>query len=460
MQRNLLAGAATALLTLLLSASLTAQEPPAEEKQLTPGEISALEEQSAKAFAEGEHRRVLEINQELHDQRPFNVDYQVEIVRAAALLDEKTIAYEQMLSMTRQGVAYDFNQTDDTLNIRKTELYRYLNDLMIETLVPAGDAFVQLALAGEAADFRSITWDSTRERFLVGTAREGKVFAVSMEGDAEVLLQADDRNGLWSIGGLFADAARNRLWISSTASPDFAAYKPADQYRAALFEFNLETLELIETYFLPVDSIAHELGGIAVTDDGHVYVVDRATPIVYLKKPEADRIEGFVGSKKLVSLTDVTVAPDNSRIFVSDSATGIFVVDPAAQQAYMLSGPPDSNFGGIEGIEYTFGELLIVQGGLQPQRLMRLKLDPTASAAEAVTPMAVAKKEYNHPGVAALQGGNLYYFANTVGEDEGAGAVVMRTPVAEGNQITPPDMRKMQRTLEERRKAAAEKKKQ
>jgi hypothetical protein len=458
MQRNLLAGAVAALLTLLLSASLTAQEPPGDKNQLTPGEISALEEQSAKAFEEGQHRRALEINQQLRDQRPFNVKYQVDVVRAAGLLDEKSIAYEQMLKMTRQGVAYDFNQTDDTLNIRKTELYAYLNDLMLETMVPAGDAFVQFTLPGEAVDFRSITWDSTRERFLIGTAKEGKVLAVSMEGEAEVLLQADDRNGLWSIGGIHADSEKNRLWISTTATPDFAAFKPADQYRAALVEFNLETLELIGTYFLPVDSLPHELGGIAVTDEGHVYVVDRATPIVYLKAPEEDRIAGFVSSKELVSLRDVTVTPDNSRIFVSDSAKGIFVVDPVAQQAYMLSGPADTNFGGIEGIEYALGELLIVQGGLQPQRLMRLKLDGAASAAEALIPMAVAIKEYDHPGLATLQGGNLYYLANTGGKNDGAGAVVMRTPVAQGSDIVPPDMRKMQRTLEERRKAAAEKK--
>ena len=286
------------------------------------------------------------------------------------------------------------------------------------------------------------------------------MLAVSMEGEAEVLLQADDRNGLWSIGGIHADSANNRLWISTTASPDFAAFKPADKYRAALVEFNLETLELIETYFLPVDSLPHELGGIAVTDQGHVYVVDRASPIVYLKAPEGDRIAAYVSSKELVSLRDVTVTPDNSRIFVSDSAKGIFVVDPVAQQAYMLSGPPDTNFGGIEGIEYALGELLIVQGGLQPQRLMRLKLDGNASETEALIPMAVAIEEYDHPGAATLQGGNLYYLANTEGKNDGAGAIVMRTPVALGSDIVPPEMRKMQRTLEERQKAAAEKKKQ
>jgi hypothetical protein len=252
---------------------------------------------------------------------------------------------------------------------------------------------------------------------------------------------------MWSVNGLAVDPARNRLWISTAATPNFQGFKPADRNQGALLEFNLETLELVKPYFLPIDAFPHELGSLALTDDGHVYVIDRALPVVYRKTPEGDHLEAYVGSRELVSFSDVAVTPDNSRLFVADRVKGIFVVDPVAEQASMLVGPETLNLGGIEGVEYAAGRLFIVQGGLQPQRLMRLELDTTGSAVASVAPMAVALAPFDHPGVGDLHGDALYYFANP-GAAEDAGAVqVLRTPLQSGKQIVPPDLRKFQESM-------------
>ncbi|NIQ96229.1 MAG: hypothetical protein GWN87_20050, partial [Desulfuromonadales bacterium] len=56
----------------------------------------------------------------------------------------------------------------------------------------------------------------------------------------------------------------------------------------------------------PVDAYPHELGSLAVTDDGHVYVIDRAVPIIYRKTPESDKLAPYIGSQDLVALTDIT----------------------------------------------------------------------------------------------------------------------------------------------------------
>jgi hypothetical protein len=352
--------------------------------------------------------------------------------------------------MQRQGLSHDFNQTDDTLKIRKTEVYAYVNDLMLEAGKPAGEGEVAFKLAGLPADYQAITWDESREKFLVGTAEKGRVLAIAADGSAEVLLEANDDNGLWSVNGLAADPARNRLWVSSAATPKFSGFMPADSNHGALFEFNLETLERVGQYFVPIDALPHELGSLAVTDDGHVYVADRATPLVYRKTPDGKRLEAFVGAGDLVSFSDLAVTPDNSRLFVADRYKGVFVVDPVAEQAAMLSGPDNLNLGGIEGIEYVAGHLIIVQGGMQPQRLMRLKLAASGSAAESVAPMAVALVEYDRPGVGVIRGDSLYYFANRGAGEEAEGAVVMRTPLEAGKAIVPPDMRKFQRSVKER----------
>jgi hypothetical protein len=442
MPKSKFMGAASALLSLLCALSIQAQEPAEAAKQAPQQSIESLEEQSRKAFAEGNAEDAYAVNLQLHERRPYNMEYMVNVVRAAGLQDLKTPAYEMMLTMQRQGLSHDFNQTDDTLAIRRTEVYQYINDLMVEAGKPAGEASLAFKLPGAPADYQAIAWDSSRGKFLVGTAKQGMVLAVADDGTSEVLLQANSANGMWSVNGLAVDPKRNRLWISSAASEKFDAFMPTDRNNGALFEFNLETLELVEQYFLPIDAFPHELGTLALTDDGHVYVIDRALPVVYRKKPDGDRLEAFVGSQEFVAFSDVAAAPDNSRLFVVDRVKGILVLDPVAEHAAMLAGPDNLNLGGIEGIEYVDGHLYIVQPGIQPQRLMRLELGGSGSAVESVAPMAVAITEFDGPGIGTVRDEALYYFANSNAEESPDGLLVMRTELDAGKTIVPPDVRK------------------
>jgi hypothetical protein len=381
---------------------------------------------------------------------PYVPQYMVNLVRASALLGKTNTAYHYMHTMQQQGLSFDFNSTEDTLSIRGTQAYDYMNSLMIDAGEPVGEGAVALTLPGPPQDYGALAWDPGRERLLVGTVREGRVLAVADDGGSEVLLEASDANGMWSITGLAVDRKNERLWVSSTASPAFERFSPADNNRAALFEFNLETLELLGHSFVPVDALQHNLGSVAVTDEGEVYVVDRATPIVYRKVPGENRLEAFVASSQLVGFTDLAVTPDNSRLFATDPVKGIFLVDPKAKQAAMLGAPENLNLAGIEGIEYADGQLFIVQGGIAPQRLMRLTLDADGLAVEKVTPMAIALEPFNWPRQAVVRGSELYYFANQgAGADE-QDAVVMRTPLDAGNTIQPPSLDQLERALKPR----------
>jgi hypothetical protein len=87
---------------------------------------------------------------------------------------------------------------------------------------------------------------------------------------------------------------------------------------------------------------------------------------------------------------------------------------------------------------------VVVQGGLQPQRLMRLELAASGSAVEAIAPMAVDLPQFDQPGVGAILGNALYYFANSGAEESGDGLLVLRTSLDAGKDIVPPDIRKFQ----------------
>jgi hypothetical protein len=437
------------------AASAAQQSPPpqagqkrAAPKPRPPEDPAKLEQDSRAAYADGDYMKFYIANLKLHKQMPYVPQYMINLVRACALLEKYNTAYHYMFRLQQQGLSFDFNSTDDTESIRGTQAYDYINNLLIEAGQPAGEGSVLATLPGAPQDYASIAWDPSRERLLLGTLREGKLLAVGAEGNSELLLQASDTNQLWSITGIAVDADNNRLWLSTTASPAFDRLSPADRNRAALVELELDELKELNRYYAPVDALHHELGAVSKATDGNVYVIDTVSPIVYRKAPEADRLEPFVASNQLVGFTDLAVTPDNSRLFVADPVMGVFLVDPREKSAAMLSADDNLNLGGIDGIDFADGKLFIVQGGLSPQRLMRIELDPAGLAAATVSPMAIALEPFNWPRLAAHGAGALYYIANQGEGSEEDGAIVMRTPLDAGSEIQPPDIDDLKRALQ------------
>jgi hypothetical protein len=437
--RSFIALKAAALLFLSLPA-LAQQEKPVED-------YDSLLRQSSEAFAEGQYARAYVANQKLHELRPFEPGVLYNIVRACALLERSNTALHYMLQMQQQGLSYDFNATEDTRAIRGSEAYEYINNLLVEAGKPAGEGTVAFRLPGDPSDFGAIAWDESRQALLVGTIREGKLFAVSPDGTMETLLEANADNGMWSIFGMAVDAGNGRLWVSSHATMKFGSFSPVMKGGGVLLEFDLESLDLRARYEFPQASPDQVLGRLAATADGHVYVIDQHKPLVYRKAPGSDRLLAYVASEDMVRFTDIAVSPDNGRIFVADEIMGVFIIDPVAQQTTMLTGPENLNLGGISGIEYRGGTLFVTQGEISPQRLLRLKLDQTGAHADELTPIAVALEPFDRPGVGTLGSDRIYYLANTSSRDEETGGIVMQSPLLAGANIVPAETRLFQEQM-------------
>ncbi|MBT8052504.1 MAG: hypothetical protein HKO99_14350 [Xanthomonadales bacterium] len=432
MRRNILAGISAALAALMFTSPATAQSPSG-----SPADVAALELKSQEALEAEKWVSFYSTNMKLHQLLPYEPKYLVNVVKACGMLDRKSTAYHYMLQIQQQGVTYDFNADDETLKIRNTEAYQHINNMLIDAAKPSGEGTTAFTLQGSGQDYRALAWDPSREAFLAGTVEEGVLLTVTESGEAEVLLKANEENGLWSITGLAVDVKNNRLWVASSATPHFKGFSAADKNRSALFEFDLNSIELLGRYNVPVDGLDHELGTVAITEEGHVYVIDRATPIIYAKLPGSDRLEAVFASPGTRALDSITVTPDNSRVFVSDAVKGVLVIDPVARQARMLTGPETMNLGGIESISYRDRQLYVVQGRFTPPRIVRLELDSSGAGATSVSPMAIALDPFDQPGVGTIRGDNLYYLANAGAGDE-SGATVMSTPLAAGAEATPP----------------------
>lgn len=449
MRKELIHGATAALMLLFFSSASLAQEADAPKKTKPKESFASLEEKSAKAFQEENWVAWYSANMSMHKRRPYVPDYLISVIRASAQLGRKRTAYHYMLQLQRQGLSYDFNTWDETAGMRGTEAYEYINKLMIEAGQPSGNGSPVFDLNLAPGDLGDVDWDESRQRFLVGTRSEGKLLAVDDSGNAETLLEANGSNGLWAIEGLAVDEKNNDLWIASSASPVFSSFSPADANKGALFQFELDTLAFKARYGIPQDGLPHSLGGIAFTENGEVYVVDRAVPIIYSKPVQGEMLQRFGGSRELVALTDIAVTPDNSRVFVADAVMGVLAIDPRAKRMVMLEAPENVNLSGIYGIEFTGQELVVTQSGISPQRLASLKLDAAGAAVEFIVPMATALEEFDTPGVGTIRGDNMFYFSNHGTSTATQSLQFMATPLDSGAEVKTPEMRLFEQSVKE-----------
>ena len=454
---KLMISLALTLILTLGSTSLTAQS---EAPQDLPDNVPALLGMANSAYLAKDHLKYRRVLERLHTLRPYNSEYMYQLVIAHAVLDEKPEAYALMLTMQRQGLNYDFSELESTRSIRDTEVFNYVNDLMKMAASPMGESEKVFTLPETVAIPEALAWDESRQKFLIGTIAGGSIFAVGREGQVKELLSANEENGLWAIFDIKVDQARDRLWVSSAAIPAFSGFDPADKGRSALFEFNLESLELIRRYPVPVDGRSHILASMAFAANGDIYLADRALPIIYKKAADEQKLNAMLATRDMVSMRGIAVQPDGRIIYVADREMGILIIDTEGERAGRLAVPETLNIGGIDGLYLWENHLIMIQNGIKPQRVMRLQLDPSGTRVTAVRPLAVAQPEFDFPSFGTIQGEDLYYFANSQSirrDTEPKPVVVLRTPVNSSEDLVQPDMMEYLKKRGEAQKAEQEK---
>jgi hypothetical protein len=258
-----------------------------------------------------------------------------------------------------------------------------------------------------------------------------------------------------AIIGLAVDKDRNRLWVSTAGVPGFSGLHPTDLGRGALFELKLETLEILNRYYIPVDGLPHVPGSISISPSGDVYLVDRAYPMVFRKQADEKQLQPFLANPEMVGFKDLALSDSGKKLYVADSNMGILAVDLENGVSAPLGGPDSLNLTGLSGLMFDQGRLVVVQNGISPQRVLRLDLDSSGMGVAAATPLAIALEDYHYPSFGAIQGDSVYYFANgnMPGSNRGPEkTLVMKSPLDPQQGIIPVENRKFNSDLNSKMK--------
>jgi sugar lactone lactonase YvrE len=257
-----------------------------------------------------------------------------------------------------------------------------------------------------------IAYDPAAGAFFVGSVHRRKILRVDRSGRISEFV-ASARDGLWAPLGMRADSARGILWVASTAVPQMVGFDTTQAGRSGLFAFDLVSGALRGRYLVPADGAPHALGDVVVARDGDVFASDSRGPNLYRVRSGADSLERFLHSPLLLSAQGMALDRGERTMYVADYARGILAVDLATRAVRPVPAADGVLTLGIDGLYAVGGDLVGIQNGVTPYRVVRLHLDTAGRRITSAEVLERARPDYAEPTLGVVAGRALYYVANS-----------------------------------------------
>ncbi|GAB4567319.1 MAG: hypothetical protein Tsb0020_19750 [Haliangiales bacterium] len=323
----------------------------------------------------------------------------------------------------------------------------------------------------------SVAYDASSGAFLISSVHQRKIVRRDRDGSITDFTRppgASTDDDIWGILGLAIHG--DRVWACTAAVPEMRGYvADAHEGKSALLGLSLATGEVVTRVEAPDDGQPHSFGDLLVDSRGAVYVADSRSGAIYLLPAGGDTLDTLVEPGQLRSPQGLVLVDDDSTLLVADYGFGIARVtldrqpaapadaapDPgttappgqprdhtvATSITYLpITAPPqisDDRSGstsapategdaeraahpqpflvGIDGLVAYRGDLLAIQNGLTPHRILRLTLSRDHTAITRVTPVVMNHPRFDEPTVGVVVANNpehdlpagFYYVANS-----------------------------------------------
>ncbi len=334
------------------------------------------------------------------------------MARACALDGDTLQAGGWLLRTVATGVRIDPADEPDLAAIHGTAPWLAATELLALHAAPAGLAET-VARIGEP-DFmpEGLAADPVSGDLFVGSIHLRKIVRVSADGTVNDFVPSG-RDGLASVAGLKVDADRRLLWACSGAGVQMRGGTPADSSRTGLYAFDLDSGRTVTRAMLPDTTRAHFLNDCCLSRDGDVYTTDTMQGGVYRLRAGSARLETVIGPGVLIGSNGIALSDDDRRLYVSEYALGITVIDLPTGGIARLLHPEEIAICYVDGLLWHQGSLVAVQNGRGLDRVARLYLDTAGLRVIGMSVLAARQPGFDEPTTATLAEGACLFVANS-----------------------------------------------
>lgn len=398
--------------------------------------LRSLNAQATAAYQAKDYATFLKHSQALSERSPWSVNAQYNLACARALTGDAAGAIKVLERLAAQQVSFDLPADDDLASLREREDFAEVQRRMDALATPVGKAQVAFALEQKDVIPEGVAHDPRTGAFFVSSVRHRKVVRVTPDGKASDFV-TEGQDGLRSAIALGVDAPRRRLWVSSRTTPQMAGYRKEDAATPSfLAEYDLDSGQRRRSVDAPEGGSVADL---TVAPDGTVFAADPEQGRVYVLAPDAKAFRTLVDRGALRSAQGMALSPDGKTLYVADYARGIARVRMGDGSVTWLAAPADTALTGVDGLALAGGWLIAIQNGLNPHRVIGLRLDPAGESAIEVRVLERGHRAFDEPTLGVIVGTGFYFVANSqyghfrrdgsLDETRLVGAVILRTPL-------------------------------
>lgn len=342
--------------------------------------------------------------------RPAHPTATYNLAAALALRGDAKGAVETLEQLADMGLVFDPADDADFASLKEARGFASVRRAFRRNREPAGNPERAFRLKSPTFIPEGIAWDADGADFYVGSVRERRIQRITGD-DEEKDFVKPGAGGLWAPFGMAVDARRGLLWVASTAVPEMQNADPAELGRSAVLAYELGSGKARHRFVLDDGPGPHGLGDLIVLRDGAIYASDSRAGLLYSLDAGTGRFSAVTRPGELSSPQGMAPSRDRRGLYVADYTQGLYYFDLKSHELTRLEVGKDISVYGIDGLHAYEDQLIAIQNGIRPHRVVRLTL--SGKRVRSARVLAAALKDFDEPTLGAVVRRNFYFIANS-----------------------------------------------
>ncbi|MGB5410455.1 MAG: hypothetical protein WBN09_02920 [Woeseiaceae bacterium] len=325
----------------------------------------------------------------------------------AETLDEDYAAAMATLGqLADMRIHFDIADVDEFAPLQALPSWPEFERRVAELDKPVGE----VAVAGRysSSDFvpEGIATGSNGEIYL-GSIRHGTIVVLGKDTD---VLSEGVHDDYWSVFGM--RRVGNKLWFASSAVPQYAQVDASIAGAAGLFCLDLDTRTISRHAVLPDNGGVQVLGDLVIKGSD-IYTTDSVSGELYRYSIRDDEFTELVAAGTFHSPQGLELDASAEHLYVADYNGGLFRVGLADGEVRKLKTPDAVSDYGIDGLYRYNNELIAIQNGIRPHRVVAMQLSDDGLAVVASRTLAANLDAFDEPTLGTIHGDDLLFVANS-----------------------------------------------